>query len=94
MRCPSCQFENPPGFKFCGECATALTGSVDAAKPLQVATAPVSYTPTHLAERIRAAQSAPEARGSTDSERKTIWFTEGFDTRDLQEVKVLLDALS
>jgi class 3 adenylate cyclase len=33
---------------------------------------PVSYTPPHLAERIRAEQAALEARGSTDGERKTI----------------------
>jgi class 3 adenylate cyclase/tetratricopeptide (TPR) repeat protein len=26
MRCPSCGFENPPGMKFCGQCATPLTG--------------------------------------------------------------------
>ncbi len=24
MRCPSCQFENPPGMKFCGNCGTKL----------------------------------------------------------------------
>src|SRR5580700_7964749 len=24
MHCPSCRHENPPGMKFCGECATAL----------------------------------------------------------------------
>ena len=34
--------------------------------------APVSYTPPHLAERIRAEQAALEARGATDGERKTI----------------------
>jgi class 3 adenylate cyclase len=33
---------------------------------------PVSYTPQHLAERIRAEQAALEARGATDGERKTI----------------------
>src|SRR5215813_14469782 len=33
---------------------------------------PASYTPTHLAERIRAVQVAMEARGATDGERKTI----------------------
>jgi hypothetical protein len=33
---------------------------------------PVSYTPAHLAERIRAEQAALEARGSVDGERKTI----------------------
>ena len=24
MKCPSCQFENPEGIKFCGKCATKL----------------------------------------------------------------------
>ena len=33
---------------------------------------PVSYTPAHLAERIRAEQAAMEARGAADGERKTI----------------------
>jgi class 3 adenylate cyclase/tetratricopeptide (TPR) repeat protein len=33
---------------------------------------PSSYTPPHLAERIRAEQTALEARGATDGERKTI----------------------
>ncbi len=33
---------------------------------------PASYTPPHLAERIRAEQAAMEARGLTDGERKTI----------------------
>ena len=31
-----------------------------------------TYTPLHLAERIRAEQAAMEARGSADGERKTI----------------------
>ena len=35
-------------------------------------TRPISYTPPHLAERIRAEQAALEARGATDGERKTI----------------------
>ena len=33
---------------------------------------PISYTPPHLAERIRAEQAALEARSGTDGERKTI----------------------
>src|SRR6202008_1857711 len=33
---------------------------------------PVLYTPSYLAERIRAEQAAMEARGVTDGERKTI----------------------
>ena len=24
MKCPECQFENPEGIKFCGECGTKL----------------------------------------------------------------------
>ena len=33
---------------------------------------PSTYTPPHLAERIRAEQQAMESRGATDGERKTI----------------------
>jgi class 3 adenylate cyclase/predicted ATPase len=33
---------------------------------------PSSYTPSHLAERIRAEQAAMESRGAADGERKTI----------------------
>ena len=33
---------------------------------------PASYTPQHLAERIRAEQAAMESRGAADGERKTI----------------------
>ena len=73
MRCPSCGFENPEGMKFCGQCATPLTGPCpqcgfanppgfafcgQCATPLieQLTTprpqAPLSYTPSHLAENI------------------------------------------
>ena len=34
--------------------------------------APLTYTPQHLAERIRAEQQAMESRGASDGERKTI----------------------
>ena len=34
--------------------------------------APATYTPQHLAERIRAEQQAMESRGAADGERKTI----------------------
>ena len=30
MHCPSCGFENPDQFKFCGQCATPLTGTCPA----------------------------------------------------------------
>src|SRR5215510_747589 len=50
-----------------GNVATAQTSSTSAPSP-----APASYTPAHLAERIRAEQAALEARSGTDGERKTI----------------------
>jgi class 3 adenylate cyclase/predicted ATPase len=40
--------------------------------PASAASAPVHYTPPHLAERILAEQAAMEARGGTGGERKTI----------------------
>src|SRR5881409_3937848 len=42
------------------------------ATPPPLASAPVSYTPKHLAERILAEQAALEARSGTEGERKTI----------------------
>ncbi|MEE8290256.1 MAG: adenylate/guanylate cyclase domain-containing protein [Candidatus Tectomicrobia bacterium] len=48
---------------------------------------PMSYTPRHLAERIRAEQAALEARGAPDGERKTITalFADIKDSMDLLE---------
>ena len=40
--------------------------------PLSQTQTPDTYTPPHLAERIRAEQAAMESRGATDGERKTI----------------------
>ena len=48
------------------ECGTALT------PPHSQPPSPSTYTPPHLAERIRAEQAALEARGAVDGERKTI----------------------
>src|SRR4051794_18068278 len=45
------------------------TPSLSAASPTP---SPASYTPPHLANRIRAEQAALEARSGTDGERKTI----------------------
>src|SRR5262249_50673031 len=50
---------------------------------------PASYTPPHLAERIRAEQRAMEARGEADGERKTI--TALF--ADIQDSTALIEAL-
>jgi len=52
------------------------TGAGGTASPPSSASSPsqppASYTPSHLAERIRAEQAALEARGTTEGERKTI----------------------
>src|SRR5262249_22268038 len=64
--CPQCGFDNPPRFKFCGNCAAPLSGQSSvhslesSVSPSQL---PASYTPKHLAERIRAEQVAMKARG-------------------------------
>ena len=72
--CPSCCHLNPPGSRFCNECGTVLTERPGASRILAdpQLQAAATYTPAHLAERIRAEQAAMEARGATDGERKTI----------------------
>src|SRR5262245_11209934 len=72
--CPRCGFANPPGFAFCGKCGISLTerSAVVPSAPSAGNPPPISYTPTHLAERIRAEQAAMELRSATDGERKTI----------------------
>src|SRR5712692_5475334 len=60
---------------------------------------PVSYTPRHLAERIRAEQAAMEARGAMDGERKTITAlfadikgsVELMETLDPEEARGIVD---
>src|SRR5713226_4396473 len=83
-RCPQCSFENPPGFAFCGKCGSPLSskskGKRQKAKKKTSPDSrrqtldprPISYTPKHLAERIRAEQAALDARATPDGERKTI----------------------
>ena len=52
---------------------TALKRSPPYPSPLTLSSqSPASYTPHHLAERIRAEQQAMESRGAGDGERKTI----------------------
>lgn len=47
MRCAACGFENPVGFKFCGQCSTALGAHMKVA-PSYALRDPRSYTPKHL----------------------------------------------
>src|SRR5262249_17777032 len=74
-RCASCGFENQPRARFCGECGMPLTRQSGVRGPesgVASTQSPVSYTPKHLAERILVEQTALEARGTPDGERKTI----------------------
>jgi predicted ATPase/class 3 adenylate cyclase len=84
LPCPQCAFVNDPGDQFCGGCGSALTtqpplpvsGSKFQVSGFQPLTpnpqSPISYTPPHLAERIRTAQAALETQGVSNGERKTI----------------------
>ncbi|EYS98305.1 ATP synthase subunit beta [Cupriavidus sp. SK-4] len=73
--CPQCGEEATAAAKFCRACGFALSdtpaGTVSTPMP-PAATAPVLYTPPHLAGRILAEQAAMEARGEPAGERKTI----------------------
>jgi class 3 adenylate cyclase len=95
-RCPHCGFANPPQAKFCGQCATSLSGSLPAAvSPPQAVDShpPLSYTPAYLAEKILHSKTALEG------ERKvvTVQFAglkssmELLADRDPEEGRRLLD---
>ena len=75
-QCAKCEFVNAPQAKFCGECGAMLVPSDEFRVPSLPHSPtlssehlphkpPVSYTPAHLADRIRAVTV-------TDGERKTI----------------------
>jgi class 3 adenylate cyclase/tetratricopeptide (TPR) repeat protein len=113
MKCSACQQDNPPGARFCGECATPLASvcaECGAANPvgnkfcgqcaasLRVAppprfSAPSTYTPKHLAEKILTSQ------GALQGERKTVTVLfadhkgsmERLLDRDPEETRELLD---
>jgi class 3 adenylate cyclase len=81
LACPTCRTDNPPTFKFCSECGTAL-GPRTAAAPPGVGAEPTlppkdavfrvqdakvaAYTPRHLAEKILTSRTALEG------ERKSV----------------------
>ena len=72
--CSKCGHTNPPGSGFCNGCGTRLGAQSEptSQSPTPQPQSPSTYTPLHLAERIRAEQVAMESRGSVDGERKTI----------------------
>jgi adenylate cyclase len=75
--CARCGHGVAPAARFCSQCGTPLGETIAVPSPYRTSTpepptAPVHYTPHHLAERIRAEHAAMEARGETAGERKTI----------------------
>jgi class 3 adenylate cyclase/tetratricopeptide (TPR) repeat protein len=91
-RCAKCHSELPVAAKFCPQCA-APVGASPATAPRFAS--PASYTPTHLAERIRTSKDALEG------ERKhvTVLFAdlkgsmELLADRDPEDARRLLDAV-
>ena len=67
LACSTCGFVNEPGEKFCGGCgaplgvpATSAPPAPSPASPASRFSAPSSYTPKHLAERILTSKTALE----------------------------------
>ena len=75
--CAACGFENPPGFRFCGECGarTAEDSSRPAVPDRQ------SYTPKHLADKILTGRSALEG----ELKQVTVLFADVEDSMPLSE---------
>ncbi|MSQ47847.1 MAG: zinc-ribbon domain-containing protein [Deltaproteobacteria bacterium] len=76
QQCPDCGNRNNPSAAFCDNCGVRLSQQFPAVSspqtPPPYLQSPATYTPPHLAERIRAEQTALEAHGTDDGERKTI----------------------
>ena len=77
ITCPSCGASHTPATRFCDSCGHALDGT-DPAVPEPD---PRSYTPDHLAEKIRA------GRGDLEGERKqvTVLFADVMGSMELAE---------
>src|SRR6266852_3127416 len=83
MRCSKCRFENPPGFRFCGQCSAAL------APPEKQ---PIVTTPNRVDE------SAPST-AIPEGERKTVTAlfadikgsTELMEELDPEEARAIVD---
>ena len=86
--CAECGADNQVGNKFCGQCAASLRGA-----PPPRFSAPSTYTPKHLAEKILTSQ------GALQGERKTVTVLfadhkgsmERLLDRDPEETRELLD---
>jgi hypothetical protein len=96
MLCAQCGFANQPQAKFCGECGAVLPpqAGVSSAPPLALRPhAPLSYTPTYLAEKIFTSKTALEG----ERKQVTVLFAdlkgsmELLADRDPEEARQLLD---
>jgi class 3 adenylate cyclase len=96
MPCAQCGFANRPQAKFCGECGVALLPQAGAPTAPPVAPrphTPLSYTPTHLAEKILTSKTALEG----ERKQVTVLFAdlkgsmELLADRDPEEARALLD---
>jgi hypothetical protein len=85
MQCPKCQFENPAGIKYCGECGHKLNVPVETSpKDLsfnEKLTKIQKYLPKGLAEKILS------QRDKTEGERKhvTVMFCDMVGYTQLSE---------
>src|SRR5437899_7010156 len=88
MRCPGCHQDNPDSARFCNGCGTRLTAAATAVEPQ-------TYTPAHIADKIRT------SRGAMVGERKqvTVLFAdlkgsmELLADRDPEGARKLLDTV-
>jgi class 3 adenylate cyclase len=85
VTCPSCGFENPPEFKYCGKCGAELSGMAEKT-PLREATTiparePRDYTPKHLADKILQSKSALEG----ERKQVTVLFADVKGSMELAE---------
>ena len=91
LLCSACGFSNEPGEKFCGGCGTPLITALQA--PAPQLSAPQSYTPAYLSEKILTARSALEG----ERKQVTVLFAdlkgsmELLADRDPEEARQLLD---
>jgi class 3 adenylate cyclase/tetratricopeptide (TPR) repeat protein len=96
MLCAQCGFANQPQAKFCGECGAALlpqAGASTAPPGAPRPHAPLSYTPTHLAEKILTSKTALEG----ERKQVTVLFAdlkgsmELLADRDPEDARAILD---
>jgi Double zinc ribbon len=92
-RCPQCGVANLPQAKFCGQCATSLTGQTATLHPSSAPEPPLSYTPGHMAEKILTSRAALEG----ERKQVTVLFAdlkssmELLADRDPEDARAILD---